>query len=66
MVSTVTIQETAAAGFAVRKNHYALPGAGENWLKQAAIGLNPLDLSQRSGAARVPLPSGSALKVPDR
>ncbi|WP_371319143.1 quinone oxidoreductase [Pseudomonas sp. PDM26] len=38
------------------------PGAGEVWLEQAAIGVNPLDLSQRSGAVLVPLPSKLGLE----
>ncbi|VVP93610.1 2-haloacrylate reductase [Pseudomonas fluorescens] len=38
------------------------PGAGEVWLDQAAIGVNPLDLSQRSGAVRVALPSALGLE----
>ncbi|MGE8066022.1 quinone oxidoreductase family protein [Pseudomonas sp. NPDC089569] len=38
------------------------PGAGEVWLDQAAIGVNPLDLSQRSGAVRIALPSGLGLE----
>lgn len=38
------------------------PGPGEVWLEQAAIGVNPLDLSQRSGAVKVPLPSSLGLE----
>jgi NADPH2:quinone reductase len=38
------------------------PGPGCVWLEQAAIGVNPLDLSQRSGAAKVPLPSSLGLE----
>ncbi|MFR0687819.1 quinone oxidoreductase family protein [Enterobacterales bacterium AE_CKDN230030158-1A_HGKHYDSX7] len=38
------------------------PGRGEVWLEQAAIGVNPLDLSQRSGAVKVPLPSTLGLE----
>lgn len=38
------------------------PGPGEVWLEQAAIGVNPLDLSQRSGALKVPLPSSLGLE----
>ncbi|HEF4760244.1 TPA: quinone oxidoreductase [Pseudomonas putida] len=38
------------------------PGAGEVWLEQVAIGVNPLDLSQRSGAVRIPLPSALGLE----
>ncbi|MBB4862192.1 NADPH2:quinone reductase [Pseudomonas nitritireducens] len=38
------------------------PGPGEVWLEQAAIGVNPLDLSQRSGAVKIALPSGLGLE----
>ena len=38
------------------------PGLGEVWLTQAAIGVNPLDVSQRKGAVRIPLPSGLGLE----
>ena len=38
------------------------PGPGEVWLTQAAIGVNPLDVSQRKGAVRIPLPSGLGLE----
>ena len=38
------------------------PGPGEVWLEQAAIGVTPLDLSQRSGAVKVPLPSSLGLE----
>lgn len=38
------------------------PGPGEVWLEQAAIGVNPLDLGQRSGAVPILLPSGLGLE----
>lgn len=38
------------------------PDPGEVWLTQAAIGVNPLDVSQRKGAVRIPLPSGLGLE----
>lgn len=38
------------------------PGPGEVWLVQAAIGVNPLDVSQRKGAVRIALPSGLGLE----
>lgn len=63
MVSRVIVQETG--GVQVLRLEQAstqTPGAGEVWLEQAAIGVNPLDLSQRSGAARIPLPSGLGLE----
>jgi len=63
MVSTVTIQETGGPQvLRFEKATAQTPGAGEVWLQQAAIGLNPLDVSQRSGAARIPLPSGLGLE----
>ena len=63
MVSTVTLQETGGPQvLRFEKTTTQSPGAGEVWLEQAAIGLNPLDVSQRSGAARVPLPSGLGLE----
>jgi len=63
MVSTVTIQATGGPEV-LRFEHSTAqaPGAGEVWLEQAAIGLNPLDLSQRRGAVRIPLPSGLGLE----
>ena len=63
MVSTVTLQETGGPQvLQLEKTTEQAPGAGEVWLAQAAIGVNPLDVSQRSGAARVPLPSGLGLE----
>ncbi|MEG5263992.1 quinone oxidoreductase [Pseudomonas sp. JDS28PS106] len=38
------------------------PGAGEILLKQEAIGVNYLDVTQRNGAVKVPLPSGLGLE----
>ncbi|MFD2756343.1 quinone oxidoreductase family protein [Comamonas terrae] len=38
------------------------PGAGEVWLEHTAIGVNPLDLLQRGGQVRIPLPSGLGLE----
>lgn len=38
------------------------PGPGEVWLEQEAIGVNPLDVSQRRGDAPVTLPSGLGLE----
>ncbi len=39
-----------------------VPGAGQVWLEQAAIGVNPLDVSQRKGAVAVPFPCGLGLE----
>ncbi len=38
------------------------PGEGQVWLQQAAIGVNYLDVTQRNGAVKVPLPSGLGLE----
>lgn len=38
------------------------PGPGEVWLEQRAIGVNYLDVTQRNGAARIPLPNGLGLE----
>lgn len=38
------------------------PGPGEAWVEQAAIGLNYLDVMQRNGVVKVPLPSGLGLE----
>ncbi len=38
------------------------PAPGEVWLDQEAIGVNPLDISQRRGDAPVTLPSGLGLE----
>ncbi|RWU21411.1 quinone oxidoreductase [Pseudomonas alkylphenolica] len=39
-----------------------VPGHGEVWLEQAAIGVNFLDVTQRKGAVPVALPSGLGLE----
>jgi NADPH2:quinone reductase len=38
------------------------PGEGQVRLKQHAVGVNPLDISQRRGEVEVPLPSGIGLE----
>lgn len=38
------------------------PGAGEAWVEQTAIGVNYLDVMQRSGAVNLPLPAGLGLE----
>lgn len=40
----------------------AAPGPGEVWLEQKACGVNFLDVTQRNGAVRVPLPAGLGLE----
>ncbi|MCW6513175.1 quinone oxidoreductase family protein [Lichenifustis flavocetrariae] len=42
------------------------PGAGEVWLEQEAIGVNYLDVTQRSGAVPIALPSGLGLEAAGR
>ena len=39
--------------------HVATPGEGQVFIRQTAIGINYLDTYQRSGAYRMPLPSGA-------
>ncbi|MCW6506963.1 alcohol dehydrogenase catalytic domain-containing protein [Lichenifustis flavocetrariae] len=38
------------------------PGPGQVWLDQEAIGVNYLDVTQRKGAAPIPLPGGLGLE----
>ncbi|HEB3529217.1 TPA: quinone oxidoreductase [Burkholderia cenocepacia] len=63
MVRTVRIHE-AGGPEVLRLEQAAVqpPGPGEVWLEQAAIGVNPLDVSQRTGAVRIALPSGLGLE----
>jgi NADPH:quinone reductase-like Zn-dependent oxidoreductase len=42
--------------------HAQRPGAGQVWLEQTAMGVNPLDVLQRKGAAPLALPSGLGLE----
>jgi NADPH2:quinone reductase len=44
----------------------AVPGPGEVWLEQQAIGVNYLDAMQRSGAVAIPLPNGIGLEAAGR
>jgi NADPH:quinone reductase len=44
----------------------AQPGPGEVWIEQDAIGVNYLDVTQRSGAVPIPLPSGLGLEAAGR
>ncbi|MGE8323491.1 MAG: alcohol dehydrogenase catalytic domain-containing protein, partial [Pseudomonas sp.] len=39
-----------------------LPGPGEVWLEQTAMGVNPLDVLQRKGGAPLALPCGLGLE----
>ena len=38
------------------------PSEGQVRLRQYAVGVNPLDISQRRGEVKVPLPSGIGLE----
>ena len=42
------------------------PGPGEVWLKQEAVGVNFLDVTQRNGAVPIPLPSGLGYEAAGR
>jgi NADPH2:quinone reductase len=42
------------------------PGPGEVWIKQEAIGVNYLDVTQRNGAVPIQLPSGLGLEAAGR
>lgn len=42
------------------------PGAGQVWIEQDAIGVNYLDVTQRSGVVPIPLPSGLGLEAAGR
>ncbi|MGU7775519.1 quinone oxidoreductase family protein [Burkholderia sp. MR1-5-21] len=63
MVRTIRVHE-AGGPQVLRLEQTAVqtPGPGEVWLEQAAIGVNPLDVGQRSGAVRIALPSGLGLE----
>jgi len=63
MATHIAIHETGSPEVMhLRTSEPQAPGPGEVWLTQAAIGLNPLDVSQRKGAVRIPLPSGLGLE----
>lgn len=62
---TSVIQFTQVGGIDVLKVEAIgelLPGPGEVLLNQEAIGVNFLDVTQRNGAVRIPLPSGLGLE----
>jgi NADPH2:quinone reductase len=44
----------------------ARPGPGEVWIKQEAIGVNYLDVTQRNGTVPIALPSGLGLEAAGR
>lgn len=63
MAQQVVLQETGTPEvMRLQATEAQAPGPGEVWLTQAAIGVNPLDVSQRKGAVRIPLPSGLGLE----
>lgn len=63
MVAVVRIEQTGGPGvLRVEQGAESAPGAGEVWLEQEAIGVNYLDVMQRSGAAAIALPSGLGLE----
>lgn len=62
---TSAIQFTQVGGTDVLKVEAIgelLPGPGEVLLSQEAVGVNFLDVTQRNGAVRIPLPSGLGLE----
>jgi|GEM_PF-4215685 len=50
----------------LRSSPAQAPGAGEVWLEQAAIGVNPLDLSSAKATPRLPCPRVWAWKAQER
>lgn len=58
MATAVRFDTTGAPDVLTLKETASLaPGPDEVWLKQAAIGVNFLDVTQREGAGTIPLPS---------
>jgi NADPH2:quinone reductase len=63
MVATIRMTETGGPDvLKLETIEQALPGPGEVWLEQDAIGVNYLDITQRNGAVPIPLPSGLGLE----
>ncbi|MCP3751941.1 quinone oxidoreductase [Pseudomonas sp. SBB6] len=63
MVMHIRLQQTGASSvLQLEQTTAKTPGPGEVWLDQAAIGVNPLDVSQRKGDVRIALPSGLGLE----
>jgi NADPH2:quinone reductase len=48
------------------ETHEQVPGAGEVWLDQKAVGVNYLDLQQCNGSVSIPLPSGLGFEAAAR
>lgn len=63
MATHIAIEETGAPEvMRLQQAEAQPPGPGQVWLTQAAIGVNPLDVSQRKGAVRIALPSALGLE----
>lgn len=63
MVSRITLNATGTADvMQVQQVQPQVPGPGEVWLEQTAMGVNPLDVLQRKGGAPLALPSGLGLE----
>ena len=63
MAVAIRIHSTGAPDvMQMEEVHLSSPGLGEVLLAQTAIGVNPLDVSQRKGAVTVALPSGLGLE----
>ncbi|KJK16641.1 quinone oxidoreductase family protein [Pseudomonas sp. NPDC087612] len=63
MVMQIRLTQTGApAVLQLVQSTAQAPGPGEVWLEQAAIGVNPLDVSQRKGDVPIALPCGLGLE----
>ncbi|KAE8754232.1 zinc-binding dehydrogenase [Paraburkholderia madseniana] len=63
MISVIRITEAGSPDvMKVITGEKTDPAAGQVWLEQEAIGVNYLDVTQRNGAVRIPLPSGLGLE----
>ncbi|MGF6210712.1 quinone oxidoreductase family protein [Comamonas sp. 4034] len=63
MAVAIRIHSTGAPDvMQMEEVHLSSPGPGEVLLAQTAIGINPLDVSQRKGAVAIALPSGLGLE----
>ncbi|MCX2688571.1 quinone oxidoreductase [Pseudomonas sp. DCB_AW] len=63
MVNRITLNATGTVDV-MQLQHVQpqVPGPGEVWLEQTAMGVNPLDILQRKGGAPLALPSGLGLE----
>ncbi|CAD6561406.1 Quinone oxidoreductase 1 [Paraburkholderia kirstenboschensis] len=63
MITAIRITDTGSPDvMTVSTGEKTDPAAGQVWLEQEAIGVNYLDVTQRNGAVRIPLPSGLGLE----